>query len=332
MPGLAGGSHRYTRSFRIDAATVSRSCPAEQRTRRQSRSRETTLRNQTNARSLHIPPRKRRWNTYLWCDASMPSTTGTTDGAAMRRATDRICAWTAPDHASRRSNDPQPLGPVFLAPNPDRTRPIVRLRSIPRIIRPIATRNSPLHTRLFDVACARQKHTAVTRKSNSTPHHQAFTESGPRIWDHLLSHNPGWLRRCRRRDDEQNAMEDRRGFEGEDRPRSIAQQAMSPSRRCTTRSIRRRSTPGKSNRWSMRTGIPKRDRRWSGGTGDRTPARQDRRADRGTRFFSAEVRQMSAADRGTLLDRGYAQLSVRAPVPLLGLHARASTGRNRAPR
>ena len=38
---------------------------------------------------------------------------------------------------------------------------------------------------------------------------------------------------------------------------------------------------------------------------------------------------MSAADRGTLLDRGYAQLSVRRQLPCLGWHARASTGRNR---
>src|SRR5258708_26048375 len=53
-------------------------------------------------------------------------------------------------------------------------------------------------------------------------------------------------------------------------------------------------------------GVRSRDgNRGGGGPGARAreAARQDRRADRGARFFSAEVRKMSAPDRRGLLDR-----------------------------
>ena len=51
----------------------------------------------------------------------------------------------------------------------------------------------------------------------------------------------------------------------------------------------------------------------------------------GTRFFSAEVRQMSAADRGEMLDRADKALSIRRQCALLVWRARAYTGRKGRP-
>src|SRR6266849_4848804 len=74
--------------------------------------------------------------------------------------------------------------------------------------------------------------------------------------------------------------------------------------------------------------------RWRGGS--RTQAargrgalREDRRADGGARFFSAEVRKMSAPDRRALLDRDHGKLSVRRQCTLLSV---ARSGVYRPPR
>src|SRR5882672_2213964 len=79
-------------------------------------------------------------------------------------------------------------------------------------------------------------------------------------------------------------------------------------------------------------GVRSRDgNRGRGGPGARAreAARQDRRADRGARFFSAEVRKMSAPDRRGLLDRDHGKLSIRRQCALLGV---ARSGVYRAPR
>src|SRR5262249_48922513 len=48
-------------------------------------------------------------------------------------------------------------------------------------------------------------------------------------------------------------------------------------------------------------------------------ARQDRPAHRGTRFFSQEVRKMSAPDRRRLVDRDNGRVSIRQQCELLGI-------------
>src|SRR6266852_3062835 len=57
--------------------------------------------------------------------------------------------------------------------------------------------------------------------------------------------------------------------------------------------------------------------------------REDRRADGGARFFSAEVRKMSAPDRRALLDRDHGKLSIRRQCTLLSV---ARSGVYRLPR
>src|SRR5258708_10176621 len=79
-------------------------------------------------------------------------------------------------------------------------------------------------------------------------------------------------------------------------------------------------------------GVRSRDgNRGRGGPGARAreAAGQDRRADGGARFFSAEARKMSARDRRGLLDRDHGKLSIRRQCALLGV---ARSGVYRAPR
>ena len=72
--------------------------------------------------------------------------------------------------------------------------------------------------------------------------------------------------------------------------------------------------------------VRERQRRWRSRARarDRTAARQDRSAHRGTRFFSQEVRKMSAPDRRRLVDRGNVAVSIRRQCELLGI-ARSET-------
>jgi hypothetical protein len=69
------------------------------------------------------------------------------------------------------------------------------------------------------------------------------------------------------------------------------------------------------------TGVCERERR-SGVRSrarDRAAACQDRAAHRGARFFSQEVRKMSAPDRRALVDRGQGTLPIRRQCTLLGV-------------
>ena len=77
-------------------------------------------------------------------------------------------------------------------------------------------------------------------------------------------------------------------------------------------------------------------RRRMGGEIERA-ARQDRPADGRARFFSAEVRKMSAPDRRAMLDRADKTLSVRRQCALLsvarsGVYRRAQAGQRQRPR
>src|SRR6266478_403929 len=133
-------------------------------------------------------------------------------------------------------------------------------------------------------------------------------------------------------DDEADETEDRRSAEGED---CVGGNAGSGDGGCSGPALRGPPEPDlrleEAASGARGEGVRFRRRgRWDAEAArGRGALRQDRPVDGGARFFSAEVRKMSAPDRRALLDRDHGKLSIRRQCTLLSV---ARSGVYRLPR